>query len=42
MIYSSENEHKGATSFTEANAEATGVYMPRGHELIELMLSDKI
>lgn len=42
MIYSSENEHSGVASFTEALAENTGVYMPRGHELIELMLSDKI
>ena len=42
MIYSSENEHKGTDSFTEANAEAVHNYMPRGHELIELMLSDKI
>ena len=42
MIYSSENEHKGADSFTEENAEAANNYMPKGHELIELMLSDKI
>ena len=42
MIYSSENEHEGAESFTETLAGAAGNYMPRGHELIALMLSDKI
>ena len=42
MIYSSECEHKGAASFTEDNAMAADNYMPRGHELIELMISDKI
>lgn len=42
MIYSSKKDHNGTPSFTEENAEGTGVYMPRGHELMELMLSDKI
>jgi 2,3-bisphosphoglycerate-independent phosphoglycerate mutase len=42
MIYSSKTEHTGAESFTEENAEASDNYMPRGHELIELLISDKI
>ena len=42
MIYSSKNDHEGTEKFTEALAEESGNYMPRGHELIELMLSDRI
>ena len=42
MIYSSEKEHAGTEKFTEATAEASGIYMPRGHELMELFVSDNI
>jgi 2,3-bisphosphoglycerate-independent phosphoglycerate mutase len=42
MIYSSNATHEGAERFTEALAETSGNYLPRGHELIELMLSSKV
>ena len=42
MIYSSRADHDGAEKFTEELAKASGNYLPRGHELIELMLSDRI
>ena len=42
MIYSSKIAHKGTDKFTELLAEETGNYLPRGHELIEIMLSNEI
>ena len=42
MMYSSERIHDGAETFTEETAVAKNNYLPRGHELIELLMSDKI
>ena len=42
MMFSSEKAHEGANTFTEATAVAKNNYLPRGHELIELLVSDKI
>ena len=42
FMYSSEKEHSGADSFSEAAASKTGVYIPEGHTLMELLTSDKI
>ena len=42
FMYSSEKEHGGADSFSEACAAATGIYIPEGHTLMELFTSDKI
>ena len=42
LMFSSENEHSGADSFSEASAAATGIYIPEGHNLMELFTSDKI
>ena len=37
MIYSSKEEKKGVSLFSEESAKATGLYLPRGHELMELL-----
>ncbi len=37
MIYSSNEEKSGVDSFTEENAAKTGLYIPFGHELMELL-----
>ena len=37
MIYSSREEKCGVSSFSEETAKATGLYLPRGHELMELL-----
>ncbi len=42
MIYSSAKSHKGVERFCEDDAAKTGIYMPRGHELMELLLSKEI
>ena len=42
FMYSSENEHAGTDSFSEASAASTGIYIPKGHTLMELFTSDKI
>ena len=42
MMYSSEKSHDGARIFSEDTAVAKNNYLPRGHELIELLMSDKI
>ncbi len=42
FMYSSEKEHTGADSFSEASAAATGIYISKGHTLMELFTSDKI
>ena len=42
FMYSSEKAHGGAESFSEASAAATGVYIPKGHTLMDLFTSDKI
>ncbi len=38
MIYSSKNDAEGVSCFTEASAAAAGLYMPHGHELMELLV----
>ena len=42
MMYSSVKNHCGASTFTEQTAADSNNYLPRGHELIELLTSDKI
>ncbi len=42
MMFSSKKTHEGAETFTEDTAAAKNNYLPRGHELIELLMSDKI
>ena len=37
MIYSSKEEKAGVTHFSEESAKETGLYLPRGHELMELL-----
>ncbi len=37
MIYSSKDEKSGVDSFSEASAAATGLYLPRGHELMDIL-----
>ena len=38
MIYSSREEKEGVYLFSEENAANTGLYIPRGHELMELLI----
>ena len=38
ILYDSENEKCGIDSFDEAHASATGVYLPKGEELMDIML----
>jgi 2,3-bisphosphoglycerate-independent phosphoglycerate mutase len=40
MIYSSKEKKAGVSHFTEENAEATGLYVPSGYKLIDI-LTDK-
>ena len=40
MIYSSKKNNDGVTSFSEQSAAQTGLYLPRGHELMELLIKD--
>ena len=42
FMFSSEKDHAGADSFSEASAAATGVYIPEGHSLMSLFTSNKI
>jgi 2,3-bisphosphoglycerate-independent phosphoglycerate mutase len=42
MIYSSEKKHGGADRFSEADASRTGIYLPKGHDLMELLTSSEI
>ena len=37
MIYSSKDEKSGVVSFSEESAASTGLYLPRGHELMDLL-----
>ena len=37
MIYSSNKECTGVSLFSEESAKETGLYLPRGHELMELL-----
>ncbi len=38
MIYSSKKNNDGVTCFSEQSAAQTGLYLPHGHELMELLL----
>ncbi len=38
MIYSSSDEKTGVDCFTEASAAATGLYVPHGHTLMEMLI----
>ena len=40
MIYSSKKDDNGVTCFSEQSAAQTGLYLPRGHELMELLIKD--
>ena len=40
MIYSSSKAHSGALRFTEAEARACDLYIPHGHTLMELLVSE--
>lgn len=40
MIYSSEKDENGITSFTEENARSANNYVPRGHDLMELLVQN--
>ena len=40
MIYSSKKNNDGVTCFSEQSAAQTGLYLPRGHELMELLIKD--
>ena len=40
MIYSSVKEHSGALRFTEEEAQKSGLYIPMGHTLIDLLTSE--
>ena len=39
MIYSSQKDNNGVSCFCEQSASETGLYAPRGHELMELLTS---
>ncbi len=39
MIYSSRDEKEGVTQFSEETATKTGLYLSRGHELMELLIN---
>lgn len=41
FIYSSENSSEGVDCFTEQNAAQTGVYVDKGHNLMEILTSCK-
>ena len=38
MIYSSKEERVGVDTFTEESAAKAGLYLPRGHELMDLLI----
>ncbi len=38
MIYSSKDKKAGISLFSEENASKTGLYIPHGHELMELLI----
>ncbi len=38
MIYSSKKDNDGVTCFSEQSAAQKGLYLPRGHELMELLI----
>ena len=38
ILYDSENEKSGITCFDEDNAASTGIYLPKGEALMDLML----
>ncbi len=40
MIYSSKKNNDGVPCFSEQSAAQTGLYLPRGHELMELLIKD--
>ena len=42
MMFSSAKKHEGCDTFTENEAIKKGNYLPKGHELMGLLISDKI
>ena len=42
IIYDSRNERNGIVSFNEENAKATGIYLSRGENLMNLLVNGKI
>ena len=42
MMYSSAQKHAGVDKFSEEKANVTAVYLPRGHELMQLFVSEQI